>query len=316
MENSDNNEIKILISLRPNSFENDHFQHIKKIFALENAKKQIIFTFLNTYSKEPQLLSLTKKHKINFIPETQLKTKFTYIFIFGGDGSILWTTKQTGKTNNSTIIFTFNTGHTGFINQYPLSSIQKVIKTLKTYITQKTPKTSKFPFTTLKIPKLEAKLISKTRPEKTFKVINEIILDKNDLYARWFTIYINKIKLITINCDGIIFSSQKGSTAYNASVNGPFIWPGSEGIVLSAISPFAVNFKSVVFPRDVEIFVEISDRNYGQEARLSGDSNFEERFFKGEGVGIRFGEEFILVAQEGEGEEENWVRKVRELYKW
>ena len=51
-------------------------------------------------------------------------------------------------------------------------------------------------------------------------------------------------------CDGLIFSTPTGSSAYSLSVGGPVMDPTMEAILVSAISPHSLSAHSLVFNKD------------------------------------------------------------------
>ena len=165
MEIQKNKKTEILVSLRPNSFENKLFKHVKKIFNLKNPKTEVIFSFMDVYKEQKELIEMKEKGlKIEFVNQNKIDKNFDYIFIFGGDGSILWTSKFTGCLNKDTIVFTFNMGHIGFLNQYTLKKIDKVINKLKNFFEEE--KNIDFPFKIQKVPKLQATINSSQKKTK------------------------------------------------------------------------------------------------------------------------------------------------------
>ena len=51
-------------------------------------------------------------------------------------------------------------------------------------------------------------------------------------------------------CDGLVFSTPTGSSAYSLSVGGPIVDPTMEAILVSAISPHSLSAHSLVFNSD------------------------------------------------------------------
>lgn len=70
-------------------------------------------------------------------------------------------------------------------------------------------------------------------------------------------------------CDGIVFSTPTGSTAYNLAAGGPIVHPGSEVMMMTPISAHTLTSRSVVFPAGISLSVD--SKNNPDEPLFSAD---------------------------------------------
>ncbi len=63
-------------------------------------------------------------------------------------------------------------------------------------------------------------------------------------------------RLVTeYSCDGLVFSTPTGSTAYNLSAGGPLIQPEAAVIAMTPICPHTLSNRAIIFPESVKLRV-------------------------------------------------------------
>jgi NAD+ kinase len=168
------------------------------------------------------------------------KMKTDFIITIGGDGTILRTCVSIPKPEPP--ILAINMGVRGFLTEVePKQAFTAVDKCLKGQI--KIEKCMKLSITAdnIKFPDaLNEVLISSGEPAKL-------------LYAR---ILKDKEMILDCQADGLMVSTQTGSTGYSLSAGGPVLDPGVNAFVLTPVCALTV-FRSIVFPADSSLRVDV-----------------------------------------------------------
>ncbi|MEM1445598.1 MAG: NAD(+)/NADH kinase [Planctomycetota bacterium] len=75
---------------------------------------------------------------------------------------------------------------------------------------------------------------------------------------------------VTVAGDGLIVATPSGSTAYNLSAGGPIVSPGVEALMLSAISPYTLAFRPIVFGSECDVWITLTRANAGTALVVDG----------------------------------------------
>ena len=107
--------------------------------------------------------------------------------------------------------------------------------------------------------------------------LNDIVIGREGpLRVVRFKNFVNNEYLNSYNADGIILSTPTGSTGYSLSVGGPIVSPSGTMIIMTPIAPHTLNSRSIVFPAEDVITVEVGKgRHEDQEkavAAFDGDA--------------------------------------------
>ncbi|KAF4589160.1 NAD+ kinase [Ophiocordyceps camponoti-floridani] len=84
-------------------------------------------------------------------------------------------------------------------------------------------------------------------------------------------IYLNGNLLTEATADGILVSTPTGSTAYSLSAGGPIVHPLVKTMLITAISPRSLSFRSLALPLQSKLSLRISPKNRLRELELSVD---------------------------------------------
>ncbi len=77
------------------------------------------------------------------------------------------------------------------------------------------------------------------------------------------------------HCDGLIFATPTGSTAYNLSAGGPIIGPKVSAIAMTPICPHTLGNRSVIFDNSTEISVASGEPGPCPRITVDGRVRFE-----------------------------------------
>jgi NAD+ kinase len=92
--------------------------------------------------------------------------------------------------------------------------------------------------------------------------LNDITIHKRDDSAMITThVFLDEEFLNSYWGDGIIISTSTGSTAYSLSCGGPIIFPQSNSIVLTPVSPHNLNVRPIVLPDSSILSFEVECRS-------------------------------------------------------
>lgn len=95
-----------------------------------------------------------------------------------------------------------------------------------------------------------------TGPGQHDLALNDILI-KDEINSRLVRLEVVAAdELVTdYYCDGVIFSTPTGSTAYNLSAGGPLIHPAAEVIAMTPVCPHTLSNRSIIFRHDVKLRV-------------------------------------------------------------
>ncbi len=171
------------------------------------------------------------------IPLKNMKTDF--IITIGGDGTILRTCLAVPDPEPP--ILAVNMGVRGFLTEVePKDAYNAVDRTLKGE------------FKIEKCAKLAVSADGKAMPD----ALNDVVISAGEPSKILYTqICKDDEPILKCQADGLILSTQTGSTGYSLSAGGPVLDPEVETFVLTPICSLTV-FRSIVFSADSKVTIE------------------------------------------------------------
>jgi len=203
---------------------------------------------------------LKKQYGINHptcTDESLLTQNFDCLISLGGDGTALDTlslVKDSGLP-----VMSINLGRLGFLANIKIDEVDKAIHALKNGLTSIEKRTviqvesdvdeiNKFPF-----------------------ALNDFVIQKRDTSAMiTLKTSLNKSFLNTYWADGLIVATPTGSSGYSLSCGGPFIFPGSNSLVITPIAAHNLTVRPVVIPDQSVLEIDTSGR--GKNVLITLDS--------------------------------------------
>ena len=121
--------------------------------------------------------------------------------------------------------------------------------------------------------------------------LNDIVISRvgPPLRVIGFDNYVNDGYLNSYNADGIIIATPTGSTGYSLSCGGPIISPNAAMTVMTPIAPHTLNTRSIIFPEDDVITVELGEgrRQIQENGLASFDGDVEVPMSTGDRIVIK-----------------------------
>jgi NAD+ kinase len=173
------------------------------------------------------------------------------VIVFGGDGTLLRAAEY-GRASRTPLLGV-NLGHVGFLAEAEPEELTSVVaRVLARDYSVEERMTIDVTVTVGDTPvtrgwALNEASVEKGSPERLLELVAEV--DGRPL-SRW-------------GCDGVIFATPTGSTAYAFSAGGPIVWPEVAALLLVPISAHALFARPMVVSPESVLAVEVVSNNGG-----------------------------------------------------
>ncbi len=159
--------------------------------------------------------------------------------VIGGDGTLLGIAAEAAR--EKVPVIGVNRGSLGFLTTFSADEIEALFPRLLEGDFCVAPRSL---------------LDCSTSPGNHDLALNDVLI-KDEFSSRLvrLEVYADDELVTEYHCDGLIFSTPTGSTAYNLSAGGPLIHPGAEVIAMTPICPHTLSNRSIIFRHDVKLRV-------------------------------------------------------------
>lgn len=203
-----------------------------------------------------ELFNILKKRGINsaVLDIDNLKSGFDFVFVVGGDGTILKCARFYSKS--ATPIFGINLGRLGFLSQSSKDDIENSVTKI-----------------------INSEYVVQDRimlQSGTSIALNDFVI-KGSSTGRTsrFSLKINGRLVCEYLADGIIVSTPTGSTAYGLSAGGPVLVPELNAFVVVPICPHTLAARPLVIPDGEEITICSGEDEKNYVISTDGQEFFE-----------------------------------------
>ncbi len=117
--------------------------------------------------------------------------------------------------------------------------------------------------------------------------LNDITIERADRGKMVeLSIGVDGVEMSSFGCDGVIFSTPTGSTAYAFSAGGPVIWPDAQALLMVPLAAHALFARPIVIGSDSSFSLRIDDDSTS-EGWICCDGRRQRALPKGTRVAIR-----------------------------
>lgn len=178
-------------------------------------------------------------------PDTSaLKKQVDMLLVFGGDGTMLRAARE--MAGSRTPILGINIGSLGFLTAVPSNELAHALDRVWK---------GEFNFESRDLIEAAGECNGRMLHQTA---LNDIVISRG-IASRLveLEVRIDGDSLTSYRCDGLIFSSPTGSTAYSLAAGGAVVFPTAQVLELTPICPHTLSNRSLVIPLSAKIEVRV-----------------------------------------------------------
>ena len=199
--------------------------------------------------------------------------------VIGGDGTLLGAVR--GAAKEKIPIIGVNQGSLGFLTTFSADEARAHFATLISGDYRLARR---------------ALLDCRTGPRHHDVALNDVLI-KNEVNSRLvrLEVFADDTLVTDYYCDGVIFSTPTGSTAYNLAAGGPIIHPDAGVIAMTPICPHTLSNRTIIFRDNVKLTV--FNRSEGSRLLVAMDGQRNAIVTEGSPIAIALSQRTLALAQ-------------------
>ncbi|HVM61161.1 MAG TPA: NAD(+)/NADH kinase [Verrucomicrobiae bacterium] len=221
------------------------------------------------------------------------------VIVLGGDGTILRAARE--LEGLATPILGVNLGNLGFLTSIHGNRLHGPVQDILHGHYEISPRHT-----------LQTALVRKGKRRVTHQALNDVVVSRAALsrIVR-LRLFVDSELLTEYVCDGMIFATATGSTAYSLSAGGPILVPTSRALIITPICPHALSNRPVVAGGNSVIRCQVADA--AAALLLTVDGQVQLRMEVGDEVEVRRSPRTVQLVMP---REHSYFEVLREKLKW
>ena len=232
-----------------------------------------------------ELIAMAKRAKVSLKQTTRFPLPKGYLSgcdaccVIGGDGTLLGVAREAARAQVP--IIGVNRGSLGFLTTFSADEARAHFTALlggDCHLQSR------------------AMLECLTGPGSRDLALNDVVI-KDEINSRLvrLEVFADDELVTDYTCDGLIFSTPTGSTAYNLSAGGPLIHPAADVVAMTPICPHTLSNRSIIFRDKVKL--RVYNRIAGSRLLVAIDGQHTLKLNDGSPVEISIAKRQLLLVQ-------------------
>jgi len=262
-----------------------------------------------------ELLTLLDKSKVNVLLEQEAATLAAksdagrtlkdigktadLIIVLGGDGTILRVARE--LEGSATPLLGVNLGNLGFLTSVGGDKLTSAVREILRGEYQVSERQS-----------LQTTLLRDGRRKEAHQALNDVVVSRG-AFSRIvrLRLSVDGELLTEYVCDGMIFATATGSTAYSLSAGGPIMVPTARALIITPICPHALSNRSVIAGENSVVRCQVVSA--AGELLLTVDGQVQLRMEVGDEVEVRQSSRSVQLVTP---KNHSYFEVLREKLKW